>query len=216
MQCSQSENSKAADVKLAGRGQMIVLTLLEIRLSWKNHLFLCTCKSDQSVAGLGYQLYIGKQLPSGLVSSEFQRGYGVALESMELVNVRRSSLDAEVFKLASCGPAIMDEKATPSNGCFLRVKKLCHNPSFLSALMRSNTATRIKPEIAKIISLCCDIPLLESSLKLPRNGRIKPEIAKIISLCCDIPLLESSLKLPRSFLCAATLLTVLLVTSVEV
>lgn len=50
MQCSQSENSKAADVKLAGRGQMIVLTLLERRLSWKNHLFLCTCKS---VAGLG-------------------------------------------------------------------------------------------------------------------------------------------------------------------
>ncbi|XP_058208209.1 uncharacterized protein LOC131321223 [Rhododendron vialii] len=78
---------------------------------------------------------------------------------MELVNVRKSSLDAEVFKLASCGPAIMDANATPSNGCFVRVKKLCHNPSCLSALMLSNSAksARIKPEIAMTISKSCNI-----------------------------------------------------------
>ncbi|KAG5557887.1 hypothetical protein RHGRI_007956 [Rhododendron griersonianum] len=102
---------------------------------------------------------------------------------------RKSSLDAEVFKLASCGPAIMDEKATPSNGCFLRVKKLCHNPSCPSAVMLSNTAksARIKPEIAMTIPKHCDIADRPVGYKCGENG-----LTQLILMALDNPGVRSA------------------------
>ncbi|KAH7855179.1 hypothetical protein Vadar_022170 [Vaccinium darrowii] len=49
---------------------------------------------------------------------------------------RKSSPDAGAIKLAPCGPAAMNEKATPSSGCCLKVKKLCQNPSCLCAVLQ--------------------------------------------------------------------------------